>query len=132
MSAGEGPFPAVLLISGSGLHNRDQELFGHKPFWIIADHLGRGGVAVLRVDDAGAGESTPHASPPTTTDFARDAAALAEGGNRDVTVHRLPGLNHLFQPAGTGLVGEYGAIEETIAPQVLELIRDWLPTRVRP
>ena len=59
-------------------------------------------------------------------------AAVAEGGNSDVTIHRPPGLNHLFQPAGTGLVGEYGAIEETIAPQVLELIRDWLLTQVPP
>ena len=59
-------------------------------------------------------------------------AAVAEGGNGDVTIHRLPGLNHLFQPGGTGLVGEYGAIEESIAPQVLELIQDWLLTRAPP
>ena len=299
--AGEGPFPAVLLISGSGLQDRDQALFGHKPFWVLADHLSRAGVAVLRVDDAGAGESTPHPNPPTTLDFVDDAnaavdflmadsrigtvglighseggliapllasrrddlgfivllaapgvpgvelmrrqnerifaaaglrgkhrdrllalvdqlfavlmssspeaevkkqveeivrgqlaangvprakqrddqvgaaaaqamtpwlryflrhdprpallltrvpvlalngdldvqvdaeqnlaaieTALEEGGNRAVLTHSLPGVNHLFQTAGTGMVDEYAMIEETMAPAVLDLIRDWI------
>ena len=302
---GQAPFPAVLLISGSGLQNRDQELFGHKPFWVLADHLARAGIAVLRVDDAGAGNSTPHPQPPTTADFAADAAAavdflkddarmsaiglvghseggaiapmlasrradvafvvllaapgvpgaelmrqqnkrifaaagiggeqrevllglidqlfgiladedasedevrqgvesvirqqmaangvptdrqdaaqvrqaveqalnpwlryflkldprpalaatkvpvlalngdldvqvdaeqnldaiataLNEGGNEDVTVRRLAGLNHLFQPAKTGLVDEYANIETTMAPAVLDLVRDWVLAR---
>ncbi|MDE0422170.1 MAG: alpha/beta fold hydrolase [Gammaproteobacteria bacterium] len=295
------PFPAVLLISGSGPQDRDETLFGHKPFWVVADHLSRAGIAVLRIDDAGIGGSTPHPSPPTTADFAKDAAAcvallakdlrfgrvglighseggliatllaserddidfvvllaapgvsgtelmrkqnervfeaagfgedrtsallklidrlfadlvadlpddelrervdaialeqlavngivdialddprvqaavegainpwmrhflrldpqpalqritvpvlalngdldlqvdaeqnlgaieaaLRAGGNPQSTIHRLPGLNHLFQHAKTGLVDEYGQIEETIAPQVLDLIRDWI------
>ena len=299
---GEGPFPAVLLISGSGLQDRDETVFDHKPFWVLADHLSRVGIAVLRVDDPGIGKSTPHPKPPTTADFATDveagvaflkqdhrigrvglighseggliaaivasrsndvdfvvlmagpgvpgaellrkqnerifdaagiagerkqnlltlldrlftiltsedmaedaqrqgideivrkqfeingvpsvqqdetqvqaaieqalnpwmryflaldprpaletiqvpvlalngeldvqvdaeqnltaiAAALNKGGNRNVTVHRLPGHNHLFQRAKTGLVNEYGAIEETISPEVLDLIRKWL------
>ncbi len=297
---GTGPFPAVLLISGSGLQDRDETVFGHKPFWVLADHLSRAGIAVLRVDDPGIGESTPHPKPPTTADFATDveagvaflrqdnrvgavglighsegglvasivasrqndvdfvvlmagpgvpgaelllkqnerifdamgitgerkqdlltlvnqlfailtsdmaedemrqrvdeivrqqfeingvpreqhdetqvqaaveqalnpwmryflafdprpaltaikvpvlalngeldvqvdvdqnltaiAAALEKGGNRKVTVHRLPNHNHLFQHAKTGLVNEY-AIEETISPEVLDLIRDWV------
>lgn len=304
--AGEGPFPAVLLISGSGLQDRDQTLFGHKPFWVLADHLTRAGVAVLRVDDAGAGESTPHPAPPTIRESAADAGAAvdflqgdarigsvglighSEGGviapmlassrsdvafvvllaapgvpgdelmrrqneriyavagfpderrerllalldrlfavlmsdasaadampdveqivreqmavnglppaeqqddqvraaaaqaltpgmryflrydpgpaltatrvpvlalngeldvqvdaaqnlpairaalegarNPDVDIHRLPGLNHLFQTAATGLPNEYGVIEETIAPPVLDLIRDWVLRTVR-
>lgn len=298
---GDGPFPAVLLVSGSGLQDRDETVFDHKPFWVIADHLSRSGVVVLRMDDAGAGESAPHPSPPTTIDFASDAAsavdylgadprvatiglvghseggtiasllastrddigfiillaaggvpgadllrrqnertfaaagvpqslqrkrmalldqlfdvlvsdalakdieasvtrivrdqlklagvlaeqmpeeqirasvaqamtpwmrfflaydprpvftqidvpvlalngeldvqvdgeqnlpairaALMEGGNSDVTTVLLPGLNHLFQRAKTGLPNEYREIEETIAPQVLETIRDWI------
>ena len=72
---GEGPFPAVLLISGSGLQDRDQTVFGHRPFLVWSDHLTRAGVAVLRVDDAGAGGSTAHPQPPTTADFAGDASA---------------------------------------------------------
>ena len=299
---GEGPFPAVLLISGSGLQDRDETLVGHKPFWVLADHLSRAGIAVLRVDDPGIGKSTPHPKPPTTADFATDveagvaflkqdnrmgriglighseggliaaivasrsndvdfivlmagpgvpgaellrkqnerifdaagiagarkqnlltlldqlfpiltaddmtedkrqqaveeivrkqleikgvppaqqdeahvrilaeqsltpwmryfltfdprpalekirvpvlalngeldvqvdaeqnltaiAAALEKGGNPNVTVHRLPEHNHLFQRAKTGLVNEYAIIEETISPKVLDLIRDWV------
>ena len=300
---GEGPFPAALLISGSGLQDRDSTLFGHRPFWVIADYLTQAGIAVLRVDDAGIGESTSHPEPPTTAVFAADADAgvafleqddringvglighseggviaamiassseniafvvllaglgvpgakllrkqnerifdatdiagtpkktllatldqlfatiiaemteterrqqvedlirqqfevhgvpavsqnesrvqamveqalspwmryflafdpypalaatkapvlalngdldvqvdaeqnltaianaLQEGGNRNVTVHRLPGHNHLFQRARTGLVSEYTTIEETISPEVLNLIRDWILT----
>ena len=298
---GDGPFPAVLLISGSGLQDRDETLVGHKPFWVLADHLSRAGIAVLRVDDPGIGKSTPHPKPPTTADFATDveagvaflngdtrigsvglighseggliaaivasrsndvgfivlmagpgvpgaellrkqnerifdaagiagerkqnlltlldrlftiltsenmaadkrrqaveeivhkqleingtppaqqdeaqvqmlveqsltpwmhyfltfdprpalekirvpvlalngeldvqvdaeqnltaiAATLEKGGNQNVTVHRLPEHNHLFQRARTGLMNEYGAIEETLSPKVLDLIRDW-------
>ncbi len=57
------------------------------------------------------------------------AAALAAAGNEAVTTRRLEGLNHLFQHANTGLVDEYGEIEETIAPEVLTLIADWLRER---
>ncbi|MDE0660797.1 MAG: alpha/beta fold hydrolase [Gammaproteobacteria bacterium] len=75
---GNPPFPAVLLISGSGPQDRDETLFDHKPFWVLADHLSRSGIAVLRVDDAGTGASTPHPHPPTTADFANDAAACVD------------------------------------------------------
>ena len=298
---GDGPFPAVLLISGSGLQDRDETVFGHKPFWVLADHLSRTGIAVLRVDDPGIGKSAPHPEPPTTADFATDVeagvtflkrddrigtvglighseggiiaaivasrrddisfvvlmagpgvpgaelllkqnerifdgmgivgerketlltlldrlfttltsdmtedemrqqvdeivrkqfeingippvqqdetqvqaaveqvlnpwmryflafdprpalettrvpvlalngeldvqvdaeqnltaidAALEKGDNHNVTVHRLPKHNHLFQRAKTGLINEYAVIEETISPEVLDLIRDWV------
>lgn len=55
---GEGPFPAVLLVSGSGPQDRNGALMGHRPFHVIADHLTRRGIAVLRVDDRGVGGST--------------------------------------------------------------------------
>ena len=298
---GDGPFPVVLLISGSGLQDRDETVFEHKPFWVLADHLSRAGIAVLRVDDPGIGKSAPHPEPPTTADFATDVeagvtflkrddrigtvglighseggiiaaivasrrddigfvvlmagpgvpgaelllkqnerifdgmgivgerketlltlldrlfttltsdmtedemrqqvdeiirkqfeingippaqqdetqvqaaveqvlnpwmryflafdprpafeaicvpvlalngeldvqvdaeqnltaidAALEKGDNHNVTVHRLPKHNHLFQRAKTGLINEYAVIEETISPEVLDLIRDWI------
>ena len=298
---GDGPFPVVLLISGSGLQDRDETVFGHKPFWVLADYLSRAGIAVLRVDDPGIGKSGPHPEPPTTADFATDVeagvaflkgddrigtvglighseggiiaaivasrrddigfvvliagpgvpgaelllkqnerifdgmgivgerketlltlldrlfttltsdmtedemrqqvdeivrkqfeingvppaqqdetqvqaaveqvlnpwmryflafdprpaleairvpilalngeldvqvdaeqnltaidAALEKGGNHNVTLHRLPKHNHLFQRAKTGLINEYAVIEETLSPEVLDLIRDWV------
>ncbi len=55
---GKGPFPAVLLISGSGQQDRDESIFGHKPFALIADRLARDGIASLRTDDRGVGKTT--------------------------------------------------------------------------
>lgn len=72
---GPGPFPAVLLITGSGQQDRDETVFGHKPFLVLADALSRRGVAVLRVDDRGVGGSTGPAATATTADFAIDAGA---------------------------------------------------------
>ena len=73
-----GVFPAVVLISGSGAQNRDEELMGHKPFKVLADHLTRHGFAVLRYDDRGFGESEGDFASGTTEDFATDAAAAVE------------------------------------------------------
>ncbi len=70
-----GPFPAVLLISGSGPQDRDESLAGHRPFAVLADHLTRKGIAVLRVDDRGVGKSTGSFAVATTTDFMLDAQA---------------------------------------------------------
>ena len=50
---GDGPFPAIVLISGSGPQNRDEELLGHKPFLVLSDYFTRNGIAVLRYDDRG-------------------------------------------------------------------------------
>lgn len=300
---GDGPFPAVALISGSGPQDRDESLMGHKPFMVIADHLTRKGIAVLRYDDRGIGKSTGKFVDATSKDFADDAAgavaylrgrkdvgkiglmghseggiiapmvaaenpevafiillagpgtpcdelmvaqgqlivkamggdekalarqkevqlklfalakkgadldqikkaveeleksltenqkkeaaksravtnaqvsqlagpwfrfflnydprptlekvkcpvlaingekdlqvpakenleaiekALKTGGNKDVTIKEFPGLNHLFQPAKTGLPNEYGRIETTFAPEALELIAEWIAKR---
>ncbi|MFH1311993.1 MAG: alpha/beta fold hydrolase [Candidatus Eisenbacteria bacterium] len=78
LPAGDGPYPAVLLISGSGPQNRDEEIFGHKPFLVLSDHLTRVGIAVLRVDDRGVGESTGDFVHATSEDFAEDALAGVE------------------------------------------------------
>lgn len=104
---GEGPFAAVLLISGSGLQDRDQTVFAHRPFLVWADHLTRAGLAVLRVDDAGAGESTPHPQPPTTADFAGDAAAGMDFLGRDERIGPVGLMGH----------SEGGAIAAIVASQ---------------
>jgi len=72
---GKGPFPAVVLISGSGPQDRDESLMGHRPFLVLADALTRRGVAVLRADDRGVGKSTGSFAKATTDDFATDALA---------------------------------------------------------
>lgn len=66
-------FPAVVLVSGSGPQNRNEEIFGHKPFAVIADYLTRNGIAVLRYDDRGTAKSTGDFKSAVTKDFARDA-----------------------------------------------------------
>ena len=68
-------FPAVVLVSGSGSQNRDEELFEHKPFLVLANYLSRNGIAVLRFDDRGFAESEGDARTATTADFATDALA---------------------------------------------------------
>ncbi|NRB48207.1 MAG: alpha/beta fold hydrolase [Saprospiraceae bacterium] len=70
-----GPHPVVVLISGSGPQNRDEELLGHKPFLVLADHLTRQGIAVLRYDDRGVAKSTGDFGTATSADFATDAEA---------------------------------------------------------
>lgn len=72
---GKGPFPAALLISGSGPQDRDESILGHRPFLVLSDHLTRGGIAVLRFDDRGTGKSTGDFATATTLDFAADAKA---------------------------------------------------------
>ena len=69
----EGVYPVVVLISGSGPQNRDEELLDHRPFLILADHLTRNGIGVLRYDDRGTAESTGNFSAATSEDFAQDA-----------------------------------------------------------
>ncbi|MHC5007417.1 MAG: alpha/beta hydrolase family protein [Planctomycetota bacterium] len=124
---GSGPFSAALLITGSGPQDRDESVFQHRPFLVIADHLTRAGVAVLRVDDRGVGGSTAGSEPATTADFADDVrAGVAFLRTRpEIAPHRIGLIGHseggIIAPmvastdeavafvvllAGTGLVGE--------------------------
>ncbi len=73
-----GRHPAVILISGSGPQDRDESLMEHKPFLVLADYLTRQGIAVLRYDDRGFGQSSGDFGSATTEDFARDASAAVE------------------------------------------------------
>ena len=72
---GKGPFPAVVMITGSGQEDRNETAFAHKPFLVIADYLTRNGIAVLRYDDRGFGGSKGNAANATSLSFADDAAA---------------------------------------------------------
>jgi hypothetical protein len=72
---GEGPFPAVVLISGTGQNTRDEDVWGHKVFSVLADALTREGLAVLRYDKRGVGGSSGNYDAATTADFTSDAEA---------------------------------------------------------
>lgn len=75
---GNGNFPAIVLVSGSGPQNRNEELFGHKPFLLLADYLTKNGYAVLRYDDRGVAESEGDFDSATVFDFAKDAKSAIE------------------------------------------------------
>ena len=124
---GPGPFPALILISGSGAQDRDETIFEHKPFLVLADALTRRGVAVLRLDDRGVGGSTGSTSASTSDDFAGDVLAgiaflkarseidrtrlglmgHSEGGIiAPMVAARSPDVAFIVLMAGTGLPGE--------------------------
>ena len=71
-------FPLVIMVSGSGAQDRDCEMLGHKPFWVLADHLGRNGIASYRYDDRGVGESGGKFESATQVDFANDLVAVIQ------------------------------------------------------
>lgn len=75
---GRGPFAAAVLITGSGPQDRDETAYGHKPFAVLADHLTRNGIAVLRLDDRGVGESGGDFGSASIADFASDARAAVD------------------------------------------------------
>ncbi|HKK43231.1 MAG TPA: alpha/beta fold hydrolase, partial [Bacteroidales bacterium] len=106
---GKGPFPAVILITGSGPQNRNEELLGHKPFLVIADYLTRHGIVVLRYDDRGVGKSQGNYSNATSADLATDAEAAWE------YLERQPLINH----SRIGLIGhsEGGLIAPIVASE---------------
>jgi uncharacterized protein len=93
---GPGPFPAALLIAGSGPHDRDETLVNHKPFLVIADYLTRQGIAVLRYDKRGIGKSTGFADSATTLDLAADAATAVAylKSRKDIDGSRIGLIGH--------------------------------------
>ena len=130
---GKGPFPAVLLISGSGPNDRDETVFGHKPFLVLSDYLTRKGIVVLRVDKRGVGKSTGDLAHATTADFATDAEAgvqylktRAEADPRRIglighseggTVAPMvaagdPGVQFIVLMAGPGVPGDQIIVEQ--------------------
>ncbi|MFY0592811.1 alpha/beta hydrolase family protein [Roseivirga sp.] len=91
-----GKHPVAILITGSGPQNRDEEIFGHKPFLVLADHLTKLGVAVLRYDDRGVNESTGIFTDATTADFATDVeSAISYLKTRnDIDVNQIGLIGH--------------------------------------
>ncbi len=123
--------PIAVLISGSGQQNRDEELMEHKPFWVIADHLARNGIATLRYDDRGVGGSEAVGlTTATTANFKGDALAaidfLKNKGLKNIGVighseggliafmlgAEVEGLNFVISLAGTAVSGDQILIEQ--------------------
>ena len=123
--------PVVLMITGSGMQNRDEEIFDHKPFAVIADYLARHGVASLRYDDRQVGGSKGNVTHATTEDFMRDAEAglkylkelksfsrigvlgHSEGGTIAFMLAKEKKPDFIVSLAGTGLRGDSVITEQT-------------------
>ncbi len=133
---GQGPFPCALLITGSGPEDRDEAVFGHRPFLVLADHLTRQGIAVLRVDDRGVGASSGQFRGATSEDFASDGLAgveflrtrgeirrdrigligHSEGGLiAPMVAARSPGVAFVVLMAGPGIPGDSTLLLQNVA-----------------
>jgi len=89
------PCPTAILVQGAGSHDRDYTIFGHKPFLVLADHLGRNGIATLRFDERGIGESVGDPRGATTEDLAQDVSVWLE------FLREQP----MVDPGRTGIIG---------------------------
>jgi alpha/beta superfamily hydrolase len=121
----ETNFPILILVSGSGQQNRNCELMGHQPFWVLADYLSKNGIAVFRYDDRGIGKSTGEFGSSTETDFTSDVLAIfahlkkmypghpigiyghSEGGMIGLrAVAKQKGISFLIESASVGTNGK--------------------------
>ncbi len=93
---GDTAFPSVVLISGSGSQNRNEELFEHKPFLVLADYLTKNGIAVLRFDDRGVGQSKGKATNATTKDLSTDARSAMQylKTRKEIDVNKIGLIGH--------------------------------------
>lgn len=107
--------PLAVLISGSGLQNRDEELFGHKPFAVLADALARMGIASFRYDDRGVAPSGGDASKATTADFASDARAVAQKLRAMKRFGRVGTIGHSEGGQIVYILGNEGAVDFAVS-----------------
>ncbi|MGB8318945.1 MAG: alpha/beta fold hydrolase [Ignavibacteriaceae bacterium] len=102
-------FPAVVLITGSGPQDRNETIVNHKPFLVLADYLTRRGIAVLRYDDRGFGESGGKFSTATTQDFVTDALAAVDYllSRKEINKHEIGLIGH----SEGGLIAPLAAVK---------------------
>ncbi len=123
---GNGPFPAAVLITGSGPQDRDESLLGHKPFLVLADHLTRAGIAVLRSDDRGVGGSTGSVRNSTSADFAEDAIAAVEflADRTEIAADRIGLIGH----SEGGMVAPLAVVRGADVAYLVHLAGPGVPT----
>lgn len=130
----KSPPPVVIFVSGSGAQDRDETIFEHKPFAVIADHLARHGIASLRYDDRGTGASTGRFEGATTADFAQDAEAGIEYLRAHEGFDKVGILGHSEGGSVAFMLGHKGVADFVIAlaaPGVAgeEILRDQMITQ---
>lgn len=114
---GAGPFPAAILIAGSGPNDRNEDVAGHAIFWVLADYLSRHGLAVLRMDKRGIGQSGGNARTATTEDYVTDVKADLAYLRRqpEVKANQIGLIGH----SEGGLIAPMVASQEPVAFVVL-------------
>ncbi len=118
-------FPAVILISGSGPQDRDETVFNHKPFLVISDYLTRNGIAVLRFDDRGVGESSGSFAAATTEDFVTDVIAGIEflKARPEIDINNIGLIGH----SEGGIIAPMAAVQRDDAAFIILLAGTGLP-----
>ncbi|MEG1026940.1 MAG: alpha/beta fold hydrolase [Flavobacterium sp.] len=116
---GKGKFPAVVLVTGSGAQDRNEEILGHKSFLVIADHLTKNGYAVLRYDDRGVAASEGDFESATTYDFANDAKSAVDYLKtiKDIDSKKIGILGH----SEGGMIAQIIAAENKDIPFIISL-----------
>ena len=124
---GKGPFPAAILLNGSGPQDRDETFMGHKAFLLLADTLTRRGIAVLRTDDRGFGKSTGDFNAATGQDFVVDAQAAVAflRGRREIDGKRIGLIGH----SEGGIIGPLVAVADPQIAFVVLLGGPGVPSR---
>jgi hypothetical protein len=121
----DGPFPAVVLISGSGAQDRNEAVFGHKPFLVLADYLTRRGIVVLRADDRGVGGSSGKITEATSENFAFDALAGVEflKSNKKIDPENIGLIGH----SEGGIIAPLAAVKSSDVAFIVLLAGTGLP-----
>lgn len=115
---GTGPFPALVLLTGSGAQDRDEAIMGHRPFLVLADHLTRAGFAVLRYDDRGVGGSKGDLNKATQSDLAGDARGALDwlAAQPEIDKKRLGLLGH---SEGAMIAAKAAAADKRVAALIM-------------
>ncbi|MBN1299946.1 MAG: alpha/beta fold hydrolase [Melioribacteraceae bacterium] len=122
---GEGYFPGVVLVSGSGPQDRDGTIFNHKPFWVLADYLTRNGIAVLRYDDRGTASSQGDFSRATTEDLTLDAISAVNYLNSHDKINK--DMIGIIGHSEGGLIASLAAVNSDLTDFIVLLAGPGLP-----